>query len=191
VCCSVLNKIRKIVYQKTVLIRDLSMSKEAYLCQKRSICIKRDVSISKETCLCQKRPGVCDKGPIHVKRDLSMSKEIYSCQKRPIHIKGDVSISKETCLCKKRPNWIFLIFGGQPTAVLMKKITIITKATFGKSQTCCSTISSGGQQSAIFLKCQHPDVLQCVAVCCSVLQCTVVCCSVLQCFAVCCSVCEL
>jgi len=73
----------------------------------------------------------------------------------------------------------------------MKKITIIAKATLLKSQTCCSTISSGGQQSAIFLKCQHPDVLQCVAVCCSVLQCTVVCCSVLQCFAVCCSVCEL
>ena len=32
------------------------------------------------------------------------------------------------------------------------------------------------------------DVLQCVAVCCSVLQSVAVCCSVLQCVAVCCSV---
>ena len=32
------------------------------------------------------------------------------------------------------------------------------------------------------------DMLQCVAVCCSVLQCVAVCCSVLQCVAVCCSV---
>ena len=32
------------------------------------------------------------------------------------------------------------------------------------------------------------DVLQCVAVCCSVLQCVAVCCSVLQCVAACCSV---
>ena len=32
------------------------------------------------------------------------------------------------------------------------------------------------------------DVLQCVAVCCSVLQCVAVCCSVLQCVAVCSSV---
>ena len=32
------------------------------------------------------------------------------------------------------------------------------------------------------------DVLQCVAVCCSVLQCVAVCCRVLQCVAVCCSV---
>jgi len=32
------------------------------------------------------------------------------------------------------------------------------------------------------------DVLQRVAVCCSVLQCVAVCCSVLQCVAVCCSV---
>jgi len=32
------------------------------------------------------------------------------------------------------------------------------------------------------------DLLQCVAVCCSVLQCVAVCCSVLQCVAVCCSV---
>ena len=35
---------------------------------------------------------------------------------------------------------------------------------------------------------RHEDVLQCVAVCCSVLQCVAVCCSVLQCVAVCCSV---
>ena len=39
----------------------------------------------------------------------------------------------------------------------------------------------------------HNDVVQCVAVCCSVLQCVAVCCimmwcSVLQCVAVCCSV---
>ena len=32
------------------------------------------------------------------------------------------------------------------------------------------------------------QLLQCVAVCCSVLQCVAVCCSVLQCVAVCCSV---
>jgi len=32
------------------------------------------------------------------------------------------------------------------------------------------------------------DLLQCVAVCCSVLQCVAVCCSVLQCVAVCCGV---
>jgi len=36
-------------------------------------------------------------------------------------------------------------------------------------------------------KSKHPyNVLQCVAVCCSVLQCVAVCCSVLQCVAVCC-----
>jgi len=36
--------------------------------------------------------------------------------------------------------------------------------------------------------CYIHNMLQCVAVCCSVLQCVAVCCSVLQCAAVCCSV---
>ena len=40
---------------------------------------------------------------------------------------------------------------------------------------------------AVFTE-QDEQVLQCVAVCCSVLQCVAVCCSVLQCVAVCCSV---
>jgi len=56
-------------------------------------------------------------------------------------------------------------------------------------------VGAGCQRSNVIIRLSRPCVLQsqrqmlqCVAVCCSVLQCVAMCCSVLQCVAVCCSV---
>ena len=48
---------------------------------------------------------------------------------------------------------------------------------------CCDAVCCNALEFAMVR-----DMLQCVAVCCSVLQCVAVCCSVLQCVAVCCRV---
>ena len=52
---------------------------------------------------------------------------------------------------------------------------------------CCSVLHCIVE---CFVECTagHDGVLQCVAVCCGVLHCVAVCCSVLQCVVVCCSV---
>jgi hypothetical protein len=42
----------------------------------RGLCVKRDLHVSKETCMCQKRPAC-------VKRDLHVSKEIVVSVKEP------------------------------------------------------------------------------------------------------------
>ena len=89
------------VADRNVSERDLHVSKETCMCQKRPTCVRRvlDVfgsflrNVSERAGETGKERGFCE---------VYVSKETYMCQKRPACVKRDLHVSKETYMCQKR-----------------------------------------------------------------------------------------
>ena len=101
--------------------RDVHLSKENHICQKRTTFVKRDLqnTFTHDLVLFVTHTvrESTQKNPTCVKRDLHLSKEAYICHKRPTqhaHIQsspicqthGTWIHSKETCICQKRPTFV-------------------------------------------------------------------------------------